>query len=69
MKVRGRIIEVQGVTKLLMYNKIKSRTYETIETDRANEKGELYHNIWGLVWSLANIPTLAELNSYRELYK
>lgn len=69
LKVRGRIIEVQGVTKLLMYNKIRSKTYETIETDRANEKGELYHNIWGLVWSLANTPTQAELKSYRDLYQ
>jgi hypothetical protein len=69
LKVRGRIIEVQGVTKLLMYNKIRSKTYKTIETDRANEKGELYHNIWGLVWSLANIPTEENLKSYRNLYQ
>lgn len=69
LKVRGRIIEVQGISKLLMYNKIKSKTYEAIETDRANAKGELYHNIWELVWSLAIKPTEGEIDSYKKLIK
>jgi len=67
LKVRGRIIEIQGVPKLLMYNKIQSRVYRALETDTANSNGALYNNIWNLVWDLAIQPKQSELDSYKEL--
>lgn len=67
LKVRGRIIEIQGVSKLLMYNKIESRLYRALETDTANSSGVLYSNIWNLVWELAIQPEQSELDSYKGL--
>src|SRR5690606_18030227 len=36
MRVRGRIIKVHGVNKLLVYTKVQSGVYQAIETDMAN---------------------------------
>lgn len=69
LKVRGRIIEVQGVIKLLMYTKIKDGLYQSIETDTANSSGALYNNIWELTWSLAAKPNAAEIEMYKHLFK
>lgn len=68
LKVRGRIIQVQGVTKLLMYTKIKSGIYQSLETDTANSNGALYNNIWELAWALAQRPAKADLDSYIAIY-
>ncbi len=54
LRIRGRLKTLQGVEKLLIYSKIESNKYLTIETDTANSNGALYNNIWKLVWSLAN---------------
>lgn len=69
LKVRGRIIQVQGVTKLLMYTKIRSGIYQSLETDTANSNGALYNNIWELAWALALKPMQQELDSYKLLFK
>ncbi len=69
LKVRGRIIEVQGVIKLLMYTKIKDGLYQSIETDTANSSGALYNNIWELAWSLAAKPAAAEIETYKQLFR
>jgi hypothetical protein len=68
LKVRGRIIQVQGVTKLLMYTKIKSGIYQSLETDTANSNGALYNNIWELAWNLAQRPAQNDLESYEFLF-
>jgi hypothetical protein len=68
LKVRGRIIQVQGVTKLLMYTKIKSGIYQSLETDTANSNGVLYNNIWELAWGLAQRPIQSDLDSYIDVY-
>jgi hypothetical protein len=69
LKVRGRIIKIHGVNKLLMYNRVRSGVYEAIETDLANSNGVLNHNIWELVWSLAKHPTPDEIKSWINLYQ
>jgi hypothetical protein len=68
LKVRGRIIEVTGSVKLLMYTKIESKVYQAISTDTANSNGALYNNIWELVWSLAFVPDIKEIQSYKDLF-
>lgn len=68
LKVRGRIIQVQGVTKLLMYTKIRSGIYQSLETDTANSNGALYNNIWELAWTLAQRPSVDDLESYKSLF-
>ncbi len=69
LKVRGRIITVNGVEKLLMYNKTDTTGYyQAIETDTANSNGALYINIWGLVWQLATRPSATEVDSFKKLY-
>jgi hypothetical protein len=67
LRVRGRIIEVNGVNKLLMYTKNKPGSYQAIETDTANSSGALYGNIWDLIWSLAIIPMPEQIKSYKDL--
>ena len=69
LRVRGRIIQVTGVDKLLMYTKISSGIYRAIETDTANSNGALYNNIWELVWSLAHIPTNEQNQSYINMFR
>lgn len=69
LRVRGRIIQVTGVNKLLMYTKIKSGVYQAIETDTGNSNGALYNNIWELAWSLATKPSFQEIDSYISLFK
>lgn len=68
LKVRGRIFQVQGVTKLLMYTKIRSGIYQSLETDTANSNGALYNNIWELAWSLAQRPSANDIESYKSLF-
>lgn len=68
LKVRGRIIQVQGIIKLLMYTKIKDGLYQSIETDTANSSGALYNNIWELAWALASTPTPSEIQNYISLF-
>jgi len=68
LRVRGRIIQVQGVTKLLMYTKIRSGIYQSLETDTANSNGALYNNIWELAWSLAQRPSQNDIESYKSLF-
>ncbi len=48
LRVRGRLIRVNGSTKLLMYTKDKPGYYKAIETDTGNSNGALYNNIWEL---------------------
>jgi len=67
LRVRGRIIQVDGVNKLLIYKKLKSKTYRAIETNTADSDGALYNNIWQLVWSLADSPTPDEVALYKSL--
>jgi len=69
LKVRGRIIQVQGVIRLLMYTKVKSGIYQSLETDTANSNGALYNNIWELVWDSAIKPTRQQIDSYISVYK
>ncbi len=69
LRVRGRIIKVNGSDKLLMYNRIKSGVYKAIETDTANSNGALYGNIWELTWSLASQPTEDTKKRYISLFK
>jgi hypothetical protein len=69
LRVRGRMKEVQGVMKLLMYTKVEQGKYETIETDVACTKGALYKNIWNLIWSLANELNSTQKDEYVNLYK
>jgi hypothetical protein len=68
LKVRGRIIKVQGKIRLLMYTKHSDKTYEAIATDVSDSKGLLYDNIWRLSWTLAKKPTPAEIDEYLKLY-
>ncbi len=68
LKVRGRIIKINGSIKLLMYNKIQSKIYQAIETDTANSNGALYNNIWDLVWSLAKAPDAKDKQQYIDLF-
>ncbi|MBP8192046.1 MAG: hypothetical protein KAX69_00475 [Chitinophagales bacterium] len=69
LRVRGRIIEVNGVSKLLMYTKNKPGSYETLETDTANSSGALYDNIWALIWSMAKKPSPEQLEQYINTFK
>jgi len=64
LRVRGRIIKVNGSDRLLMYSKIKSKTYRAIETDTSDSQGALYNNIWELIWNMAVQPTQEEIESY-----
>lgn len=68
LKVRGRMIKVQGSDKLLMYTRVKSKHYQALETDTGNSGGALYNNIWNLVWSLAVKPTPPQLQDYKNLF-
>jgi len=69
LRIRGRILKVNGVSKLLMFNKIESKRYKAIETDTANSNGALYNNIWDLVWSLGIQPEIEELKNYQKLFR
>jgi hypothetical protein len=67
LKVRGRISQVQGVNKLLIYTKVESKRYRAIETDTSDSDGQRYLSIWDLVWSLSEKPTESELQEYKAL--
>lgn len=68
LKVRGRIIKVQGSSRLLMYTKHTVGMYQALETDTSNSGGALYDNIWDLTWSMAKIPTTEQIQQYKSLY-
>ena len=68
LRIRGRLKTIQGVEKLLIYTKIDSGKYQTIETDTANSNGALYNNIWKLIWSLATKLDEGQRNEYINLY-
>lgn len=67
LRVRGRIIKITAVDKLLIYTKIKSGTYQAIETDTANSTGARYIGIWNLVWSLAAKPSQSQIEEFKSL--
>jgi hypothetical protein len=69
LKLRGRIIIVGKVSKLLMYSKVKSQVYQAIQTDVGDSSGALYNGIWELVWSLARPASKEEVNEYINLFK
>ncbi len=69
LNVRGRIIRLNGVNKLLIYSRISSGVYQAIETDLANSNGALYNNIWELAWSMAKTPKPDEIVLWIALYK
>ena len=69
LRVRGRILQVNGVNKLLMFSKIRSKVYKAIETDTANSYGALYNNIWLLIWSLGIRPDANEILEFKSLYR
>lgn len=69
LQIRGRMKKVQGVDKLLLYSKVVSGKYKTIETDTANSDGALYRNLWYLIWSLAKELNQDEVDSLIKLYK
>lgn len=65
LKVRGRIIEISGVSKLVMFEKLEPKKYKAIQTDTGNSTGVLYQNIWDLVWSLATKTTEEQLSELK----
>lgn len=69
LQIRGRLKTVNGVSKLLVFLKIGSGRYQTIDTDTANSNGALYNNIWNLTWSLAKAPTDVEKDEYIQAFK
>lgn len=69
LRVRGRIIRMDGSTKLLMYNKERSKVYRAIESDTSNTNGALYNNIWDLVWQLATRPTSEDVAVFINLFQ
>jgi hypothetical protein len=69
LRVRGRIIRMDGSTKLLMYNKERSKVYKAIETDTSDSNGALYNNIWDLVWQLATQPSAQEMAGFISLFQ
>jgi len=69
LQIRGRLKTLNGVAKLLVYFKIKSGKYQTIETDTANSSGALYNNIWDLTWSLARSPLTSEKEGFVKAFK
>lgn len=68
LKVRGRMIKVNGVDKLLMYVKTGPKYYQAIETDTSNTSGALYNNIWNLVWSMADEPNSEQIQEFKNLF-
>ncbi len=69
LRIRGRMIKIDGADKLLIYKKIKSNCYETIKTDTGNSNGALYSNIWNLIWSLAKPISSKESTEFIELFR
>lgn len=69
LRVRGRIIKVNGSSKLLMYTKYLPGKYQALETDTANSGGALYDNIWELGWSMAVQPNKHQIEEYVNKYK
>jgi hypothetical protein len=68
LKVRGRIIQMNGSYRLLIYLRVDKNLYKAIETDTADSTGALYNNIWDLTWSMANQPDVSQLESYKKLF-
>lgn len=68
LRIRGRLKTLQGVERLLIYSKVDSGLYKTIETDTANSNGALYSNIWRLIWSLAKEPSREQIEEFKSLF-
>lgn len=68
LRVRGRILKVNGVNKILMFSKIESKKYKALQTDTANAHGALYNNIWDLIWSMATRPSAQDVIQFKELF-
>jgi hypothetical protein len=68
LKIRGRMIKVQNVVRLLIYTKIKAGVYQAIESDTANSNGALYQNLWKLIWAMARIPSEDEVALYKKCF-
>jgi hypothetical protein len=68
LRIRGRIAKVSGSSRLLMFNKLKPKTYQIIQTDTSNSSGAMYENIWKLVWDLATKVKEEETRSFKKLY-
>jgi hypothetical protein len=51
-----------------MFNKLKPKTYQIIQTDTSNSSGAMYENIWKLVWDLATKVKEEETRSFKKLY-
>jgi hypothetical protein len=69
LKLRGRIITVGKVSRLLMYSKVASKVYQAIQTDVGDSSGALYNGIWELVWSLARPASNDEITEYVNLFR
>jgi hypothetical protein len=69
LKVRGRIKTLNNVTRLLIYSKVDGHRYEALELDTADTSGALYSHLWNLIWEMAEAPTTAQLNEYRNFYR
>ena len=68
LRIRGRLKTLQGAERLLIYSKVDSGLYKTIETDTANSNGALYSNIWRLIWSLAKKPSSERIEEFKSLF-
>ena len=68
LQIRGRLKTLQGAERLLIYSKVDSGLYQTIETDTANSNGALYSNIWRLIWLLAKKPTTKQIEEFLRLF-
>jgi hypothetical protein len=69
LRVRGRIIKINNVSKLLIYTKVSAGKYQAIETDIANSNGALYNSIWNLIWTLAIPPSEEDIKKYKMTFK
>jgi hypothetical protein len=69
LNVRGRIKTLNGVTRLLIYNKVSPRVYQALELDTADRNGAHFTRLWDLVWTVAHRPTGGQLHEYRQLYQ
>lgn len=68
LQIRARLKTLQGAERLLIYSKVDSGLYQTIETDTANSNGALYSNIWRLIWSLAREPSRQQIEEFKSLF-
>lgn len=65
VKLRGRIKTLNGVTRLLIYNKVSGDRYEALELNTAENSGALYTRLWDLLWDTAHAPSEEEITEYK----